>query len=62
MENEYYTTQEVADLLRSNLRTVYSWVYRGELNVIHISRNKKLISKAELERFLNERTAPHNGS
>ena len=62
MENEYYTTKEVATMLRSTRRTVYNWINDGKLNAIHISHNKKLIPKAEMERFLNERKAPPNGS
>jgi excisionase family DNA binding protein len=60
MENEYYTINEVADMLRSSNRTITNWIKSGELSVLNLSHKKKLISKSEVQRFVNERTTAHN--
>jgi excisionase family DNA binding protein len=59
MENEYYTINEVADMLRSSNRTITNWIKSGELSVLNLSHKKKLISKSEVQRFVNERTTAH---
>jgi excisionase family DNA binding protein len=59
MENEYYTINEVADMLRSSNRTITNWIKSGELSVLNLSHKKKLISKSEVQRFVKERTTAH---
>ena len=60
MENEYYTINEVADMLRSSNRTITNWIKSGDISVLNLSHKKKLISKSEVQRFVNERTTAHN--
>jgi excisionase family DNA binding protein len=59
MENEYYTINEVADMLRSSNRTITNWIKSGDISVLNLSHKKKLISKSEVQRFVNERTTAH---
>ena len=59
MENEYYTINEVADMLRSSNRTITNWIKSGDISVLNLSHKKKLISKSEAQRFVNERTTAH---
>ena len=59
MENEYYTITEVADMLRSSNRTITNWIKSGDISVLNLSHKKKLISKSEVQRFVNERTTAH---
>ena len=60
MENEYYTINEVADMLRSSNRTITNWIKSGDISVLNLSHKKKLISKSEVQRFVNERTTAHS--
>jgi|TARA_R100000030_G_scaffold99704_1_gene91142 excisionase family DNA binding protein len=60
MDNEFYTINEVAEMLRSSNRTITNWIKSGDISVLHLSHKKKLISKAEIERFVSERTTAHN--
>ena len=49
MENEYYTINEVADMLRSSNRTITNWIKSGDISVLNLSHKKKLISKSEVQ-------------
>ena len=60
MENEYYTINDVADMLRSSNSTITNWIKSGDISVLNLSHKKKLISKSEVQRFVNERTTAHN--
>ena len=60
MDNEFYTINEVAELLRSSNRTISNWIKSGEISVLNLSHKKKLISKSEFQRFVTERTTAHS--
>ena len=60
MDNEFYTINEVAELLRSSNRTISNWIKSGEISVLNLSHKKKLISKSEFQRFVTERTTSHS--
>ena len=60
MDNEFYTINEVAELLRSSNRTISNWIKSGEISVLNLSHKQKLISKSEFQRFVTERTTAHN--
>ena len=47
-------------MLRSSNRTITNWIKSGDISVLNLSHKKKLISKSEVQRFVNERTTAHN--
>jgi len=59
MDNEFYTINEVAEMLRSSNRTIVNWIKSGDLSVLELSHKKKLISKDEIQRFIREKTTAH---
>ena len=46
-------------MLRSSTRTITNWINSGELSALELSHKKKLISKSEIQRFIDERTTAH---
>ena len=46
-------------MLRSSNRTITNWIKSGDISVLNLSHKKKLISKSEVQRFVNERTTAH---
>jgi len=60
MDNEFYTINEVAKMLRSSTRTITNWINSGKISVLELSHKKKLISKSEIQRFIDEKTTAHN--
>ena len=59
MDNEFYTINEVAEMLRSSNRTIVNWIKSGDISALELSHKKKLISKEEIQRFIHERTTAH---
>jgi excisionase family DNA binding protein len=59
MDNEFYTINEVAEMLRSSNRTIVNWIKSGDISVLELSHKKKLISKDEIQRFIREKTTAH---
>ena len=59
MDNEFYTVNEVAEMLRSSNRTIVNWIKSGDLSVLELSHKKKLISKDEVQRFIREKPTAH---
>lgn len=53
MEKDFWTPQEVADLLRFRVQTVYEFIRLGRLEALRFGRRYR-IGKAALERFLEE--------
>ena len=51
---EYYTTAEVADMLKVNIETVRRWIRNNELGYIDIGRGYR-ISKVDLDKFIEAR-------
>lgn len=50
---EFYSTQELADLLEVNPRTLLRLEQRGELKAHHIGRNKRY-RKVDIEAYLKK--------
>ena len=51
---DYYTTAEVADMLKVNIETVKRWIRNDELGYIDIGGGYK-ISKVDLDKFIEAR-------
>lgn len=53
-DEEMLTTEEVAKILRVNVKTVRSWIASGELVAIDIG-NEYRISRTNLDKFIEKR-------
>lgn len=51
MEDEFYTPEEVAALLKVSRQAVYNWIARGRLKAVKAERVTR-IRRADLETFL----------
>ncbi len=49
--NEFLTPEEVADILRINVLTVYGYIHRDNLNAVRLGRNYR-ISRQDLASFI----------
>ena len=53
-----YTTQETAEILRVNIKTVFNYIKQGKLKPVRIGGIKKtgktLIPKSEIEKLLKQ--------
>jgi excisionase family DNA binding protein len=49
------TADEVAKIMKVNIRTVSQWVADGELGVVWIGKRENRIARSELNRFIKER-------
>ncbi len=56
VQDIYLTVTEVAQLLKLNPLTIYTYINSGKLAAIKINRNYR-IERLELERFLNTHKA-----
>jgi len=55
MEKEqYYTIEEVAEMLKVAYLTVYRWIQAGKLKAVKAGKQYR-IKKVDLDNFLNER-------
>ncbi|MCX6759101.1 MAG: helix-turn-helix domain-containing protein [Candidatus Nealsonbacteria bacterium] len=52
-ENDFYTTQELANKLRVNIMTIYRYIKRGKLKAYKIGKEFR-IDKEEFNKFLNK--------
>ncbi len=59
MNEELYTPQEVADILRIKKSTVYEMIKRGEFKCKKIGRQFR-IGKADLDNYLNNKLDNNN--
>ncbi len=50
--NQYYTTMEIAKMLKVSHITIYRWIYKGELKVIKLNKDYR-ISDKDIEDFIN---------
>ena len=50
-ENDFYTTYELAEMLKINVMTVYRYIKSGKL-IAHKLGKEYRVSKVDLERFL----------
>jgi excisionase family DNA binding protein len=53
-QNEFLTPEEVADILRVNVMTVYGYIQRANLDAIRLGRNYR-ISRKDLASFIKSR-------
>ena len=52
---KFYTTFEVAEILRVSEGTIREWVNKGKLNAVRLGGTKTIrISEEDLERFLSQ--------
>lgn len=52
---EMFTVEEVAEMMKVNIRTVRAWVQSGELPRIRIGKREYRINKADLRVFIKNR-------
>ncbi len=55
LDDEMLTADEVARIMKVNIRTVRQWVSNGELAIISIGKREYRIARSELNRFIRER-------
>lgn len=53
MNDEYYTLQEVAELLKVKYLTIFRWVRSGKLPAYKFGKQYR-VSKQILQKFINE--------
>ena len=56
---EMLTVEDVAKIMKVNIRTVRTWVQSGELVRIWIGKREYRISKADLREFTEKRKGPY---
>ncbi len=54
MTHRYYTTKEVAELLRLSPITLSRWMREGKVKGIHFGRRRWRIPESEVERLILE--------
>jgi DNA binding domain, excisionase family len=54
-EDELLTAQEVANMIKVDIRTVRIWVSQGELAIVRIGKREYRIKRSEVNRFIDER-------
>jgi excisionase family DNA binding protein len=52
MNEEFYTVEEVAELLQVTRKAIYDWMREGRLSYIQIGPRRRRITKAALAQFL----------
>ena len=57
MEDKYYSTDEVAEVLGLSRRTVYNYIKAGQLQGVKIGKSWRFPEK-ELKRFVTHGTSP----
>ncbi len=61
LSRPFYTTQEIAELLKVSEATVRNWIHDEELRAVRIGRDFRVAAR-DLEAFLDEHaTRPPNG-
>jgi len=51
MEHKYYTTQEIADILKVDYMTVYRWIRAGKLEAYQLQKQYR-IREADFQKFM----------
>ena len=61
MEDKYYTTQEIADLLRVSYMTVFRWIQAGKLDAYQVQKHYR-IKESDFQKFMkaNKKTVKGN--
>jgi excisionase family DNA binding protein len=54
-EDEMLTADDVARIMKVNIRTVRQWVSTGELAIVWIGKREYRITRNELNKFIQER-------
>jgi excisionase family DNA binding protein len=54
-KEEYYSIEEVAEMLKVAYLTVYRWIKSGKLQAVKAGKQYR-ISKTSLDKYLNENT------
>ncbi len=54
-ENALLTAEDVARIMKVSIRTVRQWVADGKLEVIQIGKQDYRITRADLNKFIEER-------
>jgi excisionase family DNA binding protein len=52
LSKPFYTTHEIAELLKVSEATVRNWIHEGELRAVKFSRDFRVAAK-DLEAFVN---------
>ncbi len=60
MEERYYTTQEIADMLKVAYMTVYRWIQDGKLEAYQVQKHYR-IKESDFQKFMesNKKVACH---
>lgn len=51
MEDKYYTTQEIADILKLDYMTVYRWIRAGKLDAYQVQKHYR-IKESDFQKFM----------
>lgn len=54
IEENYFSIQDVADLLKVTYLTVYRWIQAGKLNAVRAEKQYR-ISRTDLDSFLEKK-------
>lgn len=60
MEEKYYTTQEIADLLKVVYMTVYRWIRAGKLEAYQVEKQYR-IREADFKKFMKANKVNNKG-
>ena len=56
MEDKYYTTQEIADILKVDYMTVYRWIRAGKLEAYQVQKQYR-IKESDFNKFMEANKA-----
>ena len=51
MQDKYYTTQEIADILKVDYMTVYRWIRAGKLDAYQVQKHYR-IKESDFQKFM----------
>jgi excisionase family DNA binding protein len=54
MEDKYYTTEEIATILKVNYMTVYRWIRAGKLEAYQVQKHYR-IKESDFEKFMESK-------
>jgi excisionase family DNA binding protein len=55
LDDEILTAEEVAKIMKVNIRSVRDWVSKGDLSVIMVGKREYRIKRSELNKFIQGR-------
>jgi len=59
MEQEYYTVQEIADMLRVDYMTVYRWIRAGKLEAYQVEKHYR-IKESDFKKYMEASKVSRN--